>query len=92
MRRCVRRSTWSWRRCYLNLLGPEWKGFVVWFEQLIADAGLPQSLSEANVPEQDLPMLASDAMQQQRLLVNNPVTVDESVALALYRSAWEGRA
>jgi hypothetical protein len=24
-------------------------------------------------------------------LVNNPVTVDESAALALYRSAWEGR-
>ena len=44
------------------------------------------------MPEQDLPMLASDDMQQQRLLVNNPVTVDESVALALYRSAWEGRA
>jgi alcohol dehydrogenase len=67
------------------------EGFVVWFEQLIADAGLPQSLSDAKVPEQDLPMLASDAMQQQRLLVNNPVTVDESAALALYRSAWEGR-
>jgi alcohol dehydrogenase len=48
-------------------------------------------LSDAKVPEQDLPMLASDAMQQQRLLVNNPVTVDESAALALYRSAWEGR-
>jgi hypothetical protein len=31
-------------------------------------------------------------MQQQRLLVNNPVTVDESAALSLYRSAWEGRA
>jgi alcohol dehydrogenase len=72
-------------------VGPGVEGFVVWFEQLIADAGLPQSLSDAKVPEQDLPMLASDAMQQQRLLVNNPVTVDESAALALYRSAWEGR-
>ena len=71
-------------------VGPGVEGFVVWFEQLIADAGLPQSLFDAKVPEQDLPMLASDAMQQQRLLVNNPVTVDESAALALYRSAWEG--
>jgi alcohol dehydrogenase len=68
------------------------EGFVVWFEQLIADAGLPQNLSDANVPKQDLPMLANDAMQQQRLLVNNPVTVDEAAALALYRSAWEGQA
>ena len=73
-------------------VGPGVEGFVVWFEQLIADAGLPQSLSDANVPEQDLPMLATDAMQQQRLLVNNPVMVDEPAALALYRSAWEGRA
>jgi hypothetical protein len=31
-------------------------------------------------------------MEQQRLLVNNPVMVDESAALSLYRSAWEGRA
>ena len=71
-------------------VGPGVEGFVVWFEQLIADAGLPQNLSDANVPEQDLPMLAADAMQQQRLLVNNPVMVDEPAALALYRSAWEG--
>jgi hypothetical protein len=35
-------------------------------------------------------MLAADAMQQQRLLINNPVAVDEAAALALYQSAWRG--
>jgi alcohol dehydrogenase class IV len=65
-------------------------GFVAWFEALIRDAELPVNLAEAQVPEQDLPMLAADAMQQQRLLVNNPVPVDEAAANALYRAAWIG--
>jgi alcohol dehydrogenase len=33
-------------------------------------------------------MLAADAMQQQRLLVNNPVPVAEADALAMYETAW----
>ena len=65
-------------------------GFVAWFEALIRDAELPVNLAQAQVPEQDLPMLAADAMQQQRLLVNNPVPVDEAAANALYRAAWIG--
>ena len=61
-----------------------------WFEQLIVDAALPNSLSSAGVPEADLPMLATDAMQQQRLLINNPVEVNETAALKLYQAAWDG--
>ena len=71
---------------------PGLEGFVRWFEDLLADAGLPTTLSAAEVPEADLPMLATDAMQQQRLLVNNPVEVDEAAALALYNAAWSGSA
>lgn len=71
-------------------VGQGLEGFVHWFECLIADAGLPTSLAEASVPEDDLKMLAADAMNQQRLLVNNPVEVDEAAATALYRSAWSG--
>ena len=67
-------------------------GFVSWFEDLIADAALPTTLSAADVPEGDLPTLAADAMLQQRLLVNNPVEVDEAAALALYTAAWSGSA
>ena len=88
------------RRIYLELadaacpaqLRPVVEGFVSWFEELIADAALPTTLAKAGVPEQDLPMLAADAMQQQRLLVNNPVEVDEVAALSLYSSAWSGAA
>ena len=61
-----------------------------WFEDLIADAALPTTLEKAGVPQQDLPMLAADAMQQQRLLINNPVEVDEAAALSLYSAAWSG--
>ena len=73
-------------------LAPGLEGFVSWFEDLIADAALPTSLSAADVPERDLPMLAADAMLQQRLLVNNPVEVDEAAELALYTAAWSGSA
>jgi alcohol dehydrogenase len=73
-------------------VSPGLEGFVSWFEDLIADAALPTTLLAADVPERDLPMLAADAMLQQRLLVNNPVEVDEAAALALYTAAWSGSA
>lgn len=57
-------------------------------QNLIADVGLPATLAEAGVPVTDLPMLAADAMQQQRLLVNNPREVSEADALAIYRAAY----
>ena len=65
-------------------------GLIDWCQTLIVDSGLPVSLVDANVPEADLPMLAADAMLQQRLLVNNPLPVDEQTALKLYRQAWMG--
>ena len=65
-------------------------GLLGWCQQLIADSGLPATLEAAGIPEEDLPMLAADAMFQQRLLVNNPREVDEAAALALYRQAWAG--
>lgn len=67
------------------------EGLIGWFEALIGDSGLPATLAAADVPEADLPMLAADAMQQQRLLVNNPRPVDEADALALYQQAWAGQ-
>ena len=57
-------------------------------EGLIAQVKLPKTLAEANVPQQDLPMLAKDAMLQQRLLVNNPREVSEAEALAIYEQAY----
>ncbi|NCG05361.1 MAG: iron-containing alcohol dehydrogenase [Gammaproteobacteria bacterium] len=65
-------------------------GLIDWFKTLITESGLPTTLAQANIPESDLPMLASDAMFQQRLLINNPREVDEATALRLYREAWSG--
>ena len=40
------------------------------------------------VPEAALPRLARDAMQQTRLLINNPREVTEADALAIYQRAY----
>jgi alcohol dehydrogenase len=58
------------------------------FDQLSAQVGLPTRLRDAGVPEAMLPQLAREAMQQQRLLVNNPREVTEADALAIYRAAY----
>lgn len=56
--------------------------------QLIADVELPATLAQVKVAEQDLEMLAQDAMLQQRLLINNPREVTYDDALAIYRAAY----
>lgn len=50
--------------------------------------GLQQNLRAMNIPQDILPKLASDAMNQTRLLVNNPREVTEADALAIYRAAY----
>lgn len=50
--------------------------------------GLQQTLREMNIPQDVLSKLASDAMNQTRLLVNNPREVTETDALAIYQAAW----
>ena len=59
---------------------------------LIDDVSLPATLAQAGVSEEDLEMLAEDAMLQQRLLVNNPRDVAYDDALAIYRAAYWGNA
>jgi alcohol dehydrogenase len=56
--------------------------------ELIADVALPATLRDAGVKENDLEMLARDAMLQQRLLVNNPRDVSYDDALGIYQSAY----
>ena len=50
--------------------------------------GLQSGMREVGVAEADLATMASEAMKQQRLLVNNPREVSEADALAIYRAAW----
>jgi alcohol dehydrogenase class IV len=56
--------------------------------ELSADCGLQPNLKAMDIPEDMLPKLASDAMNQTRLLVNNPRPVTEADALAIYRAAY----
>ena len=62
--------------------------FVAFMEDLMDRSGAPRRLRDCKVTEDSLPTLASDAMLQTRLLVNNPVEVTEEDALALYREAY----
>ncbi len=63
---------------------------VDYFDELIEVLELPATLADVRVPEGDLPMLAADAMLQQRLLVNNPRPVSEADALAIYQACYRG--
>jgi len=64
------------------------EGFIEELESIIDDVGLPKTLRECGIGRQDLPNLASDAMLQQRLLVNNPVVVTEHDALEIYNRVY----
>ncbi|MDB4308303.1 iron-containing alcohol dehydrogenase [Porticoccaceae bacterium] len=59
-----------------------------YFLQLAEDLGLPTTLRKMNIDESDLPMLAEQAMLQQRLLINNPRDVSFDDALAIYQQAF----
>lgn len=56
--------------------------------ELSRDCGLQPNLRAMDIPEDILPKLASDAMNQIRLLVNNPRPITETDALAIYRAAY----
>lgn len=62
--------------------------FIAGLADLSAQLGLPQRLSDCGIGEEALPTMASEAMKQTRLLVNNPREVNETDALAIYRAAW----
>jgi len=62
--------------------------FVVAIGQRVAAMPYAQTLRDAGVKEEDLPMLAEDAMKVQRLLVNNPREVCYQDALAMYQAAY----
>jgi alcohol dehydrogenase class IV len=55
--------------------------------QLGRAAGVPQRLAEVGVAHSDLDMLASEAMKQERLLVNNPCPITQADARRLYEAA-----
>ena len=57
-------------------------------ERLCVESGLKLRLRDHGIPQDDVPRLASEAMKQTRLLVNNPCEISESDARRLYEAAW----
>lgn len=62
--------------------------FIEKLDRLRQALGLAGRLREVGIEERHLARMASDAMKQQRLLVNNPRPVSEAEALYLYKAAW----
>ncbi|MBP30580.1 iron-containing alcohol dehydrogenase [Methylobacterium sp.] len=63
------------------------KRFVESLDAICRDCKVPASLAEVGVARQDLERMASDAMKQTRLLVNNPREVTYDDAFAIYAEA-----
>jgi alcohol dehydrogenase len=57
-------------------------------DRMVVDSGLAPRLRDHGIPQEDVPMLAREAMKQQRLLVNNPCPIEEEDARRLYEAAW----
>ncbi|SEH28453.1 Alcohol dehydrogenase, class IV [Methylobacterium sp. 275MFSha3.1] len=63
------------------------KRFVESLDAICCDCKVPASLAEVGVARQDLERMATDAMKQTRLLVNNPREVTYDDAFAIYAEA-----
>ena len=62
-------------------------GLIDGFLKLGPELGIPSRLSELGVNHNHLPMLAEDAMKQERLLINNPREMTLEAALDIYTKA-----
>ncbi|HMO27911.1 iron-containing alcohol dehydrogenase [Enterovirga sp.] len=65
--------------------------FVEALDSICRDCGVPARLTDVGVAEKDLERLATDAMKQTRLLVNNPREVTYADAFAIYSEALDGK-
>lgn len=63
------------------------QAFVQRLRHLSDSAGLPSRLSTLGIGNEHLDILASEAMKQERLLINNPREISESDARRIYAAA-----
>jgi alcohol dehydrogenase class IV len=61
---------------------------VEFLSQLSRDCGVPQRLSDLNIPRDSIPEMAKSAMLVQRLLKNNLRPVTEADAIHIYEAAF----
>ena len=62
--------------------------FIDNLASLSKELGLEQKLRGLNIPEDACAKMASDAMKQSRLLINNPKEITEKDAFDIYKLAW----
>ncbi len=62
--------------------------FIDALADLSSKLGMRTRLRDVDIPEDAIGKMASDAMLQKRLLVNNPREVSERDAFNIYRAAW----
>ena len=62
--------------------------FIDSLESLSKELKLPYRLRDLEIPEEACKLMASEAMKQTRLLVNNPRKIEESDAFNIYKSVW----
>jgi alcohol dehydrogenase class IV len=63
------------------------QAFVQHLARLSRAAGVPQRLAAVGIGPEHLDLLASEAMKQERLLINNPCPITEADARRLYEAA-----
>jgi alcohol dehydrogenase class IV len=63
------------------------EGMVEGFMKLGPELGMQSRLTEVGVNHNHLPMLAEDAMKQERLLINNPRDMTLDAAQEIYAKA-----
>ena len=62
--------------------------FITGIEQLIIDLKIPRKLKEVGINQKDIQMLATDALKQQRLLINNPREVYLEDVISIYEASY----
>ncbi len=67
------------------------RSFVEALGAICRDCGVPSTLADVGIREEDLSRLAEDALKQTRLLVNNPREVTYADAYAIYSEALDGK-
>ena len=62
--------------------------FIDTLAHLAVKLGMKTRLRDLNIPAEAIPKMATDAMRQTRLLVNNPRALSAEDAVEIYKAAW----
>ena len=62
--------------------------FILGIEQLIIDLKIPRKLKDVGINQKDIQTLATDALKQQRLLINNPREVNLEDVISIYEASY----